>query len=155
MMKRFLGILVLGLLWCNIGFTDEYLINSIKSTHKKIFTEDPYGVIFLIKELALASNIIEEVALPCYRTMLKKGKSQYDKNANCLKFRTLFGDDANEFRINAIKFKEIIEYAKKQAEEGFFKNMVQTDMDKFNEAIRKIIHNMKTATQTLLLKTDD
>ena len=154
-MKKLLGILVLGLLFCNVGFTDEYLINSIKRTHNKIFTEDPLGVIFLTKELALTTNILEEVGLPCYRTMLKKGKSQYDKNANCLRFRTLLGDDVNEWRTNLIKFKEILEYGKKQAEAGFFKNMAGTDMDEFNEALIKISNNINVGAQTLLLKTND
>ena len=38
-MKKLLGILVLGLLWCNVGFADEYLINTIKEQYSSVWTK--------------------------------------------------------------------------------------------------------------------
>jgi hypothetical protein len=149
LMKKILAILVLGLLWCNVGFADEYLINTIKRTHKNIFTENPTGIIFLTKELANASNILKEIGLPCYRTMIKKGKSEYNKNLNCLKFRTLFGDDPDEYITNLTKFRDILAFSIKRAEEGFFLKMAKKDMNELNESIRNISNNMNTAFQVL------
>ena len=109
-MKKFLGIVILCMLIFNINSTvyaDSYVIGVIKNTHKQLPKATAYESVFLLSELANAMQLVGNVSSKCYRVLVTKGKKYYNKDKNCLKFRALFGNTAQEYNNNIRRVKDI------------------------------------------------
>ena len=95
-MKKLLGIVVLGLLFCGNANADKPLKKILDLYSNKIDSLNKSQHLFYSTELAVASRKIKEVGIPCFRSTLIN-KENYNKTVDCLNFRILLGDDSDEW----------------------------------------------------------
>ena len=110
-MKKFLGIVILCMLIFNINSTvyaDSYVIGVVKNTYKQIPKANAYESVFLLSELASAMQLVGDVSSKCYKVLVSKGKKYYNKDKNCLEFKTLFGNTSEEWNNNFKRLQYIL-----------------------------------------------
>jgi hypothetical protein len=94
--KRIIITFIFVLLSGNV-FADTALKKILDLYSSKINDLDRSQHLFYSTELAVATEKIREVGLPCYRYVLND-KKNYDTALECINFRILLGNDADEWQ---------------------------------------------------------
>jgi len=158
-MKKLLAIVVLGLFVSSNAFADQSLINIIdiyskRSNELKMGKVDQDSHLFLQEELKIATDKIGKVGRPCYREVLKN-KSNYNSNIDCLKFRVLLGNDADEWRVNLNKLKSIFAATSYVADnKKWIEKWDDDKYDKFVKLGKEIVQNVAIGSELLSLASD-
>ena len=159
MKKLFSTILILGLLLSVNAYAEQSLIKIIDIYWKrggeiKMNKVDTYTHLFLQEELKIATDEIARVGRPCYREVLKK-KTNYDLNADCLKFLVLLGNDNDEWTENLNKIMAIFKVHNDLANNtNWIEKWDDKDFSKFAKLGAETVKNISIANELVILITD-
>ena len=144
-MKKLLGILVLGLLFCNLAKADAGLIKSIDEAYKRLGTADSDTSVFLLKELAFQMEKGGQIAIKCYR-FLNVNPDKHNSNQNCRKFKLLLGNTHDDLIKNTKKVRDIILAEREKYKSNFYNKYNETDAV---GSIQSIGYNFKVFAEVL------
>ena len=149
MMKKLLGIVVLGLLLSGNVYADKPLKKILDLYSNKIDNLNKSQHLFYSTELAVASRKIKEVGIPCFRSTLIN-KENYNKTVDCLNFRILLGDDSGEWekylskiRLIANKNRELLKNDK------WVNEWNSNQFDEYGKNIKELVGNIAIMNELL------
>ena len=135
-MKKLLGIVVLGLLWCGNAYADKYFLKSIDNLNSNLETANSFDVIFYVSEVSQALIEPKTSALKCYRDLNNDSQNLYSDN--CKRFRNIFKNNNNQFRLTFKQLNNIFENLIAKQLGGFFNDVRPTRYEKYMDDIANI-----------------
>ena len=125
--------MVLSLLWCGYAYADKYFLKSIDNLNSNLETANSFDVIFYVSEVSHAMIEPKTSALKCYRDLNNDSQNLYGDN--CKRFRNIFKNNNNQFRLTFNQLANIFENLIAKELAGFFSDVTPTRKEKYMEDI--------------------